>query len=129
MRIACLSLGFAAALCPAVANAQATPAEARLIAAFTAICLEHMGDAAVQATAATAPPWSFAPDGTPRENGLLPYRAGSTRLGIGAALEACTLTDEIEAPVTLASFQSVLTAAIGTDEGRPLDANSRYWMI
>ncbi|HYD13523.1 MAG TPA: hypothetical protein VEC11_11820 [Allosphingosinicella sp.] len=129
MRSRLLLLGAAAILCPAAAGAQPTPAESRLIAAFTTICLEHMGDAAAQRVTAAAAPWTFVTDGAPLDNGLVPYRSGSTRLGIGEALQACTLTGEMEPTVTLASFLSALTAAVGTDEGQPLDANSRYWLI
>lgn len=111
---------------------QQTPAlatESRLIAAFTTICLEHMGDAAAQAAAAAAAPWSFAADGPATDAGAIGYRSGSTRLGIGERTGLCTLTGELEPRATLASVRSAMTAAIGTDEGQPLAADSRYWLI
>ena len=129
MRIGHLFVGLAAFMCPVAAGAQATPAESRLVGAFAAICLEHLGDATAQRMTATAAPWNFAADGAPRENGLVPFRSASTRLGIGAAREVCTLTGEMDSSVTLASFQAAMTAAIGTDEGQVLAADSRYWLI
>ena len=131
MRIALLILGAAGAfLWPATAAAQATEAEARSITTFTAICLEHMGNAAAQATAAVAAPWNFVSDGPATDAGVFPYRSGSTRLGISEAMGSCTLTSELEPQVTLASVQSALTAALGTDGGQPLpEADSRYWLI
>jgi hypothetical protein len=115
---------------PAAAVADPTAAESRLIATFTAVCLEHMGDAAAQATTATAPPWNFALGDAATVAGLSSYRLGSSRLGIGAATATCALTSEMEPGVTLATLRSAMTAAIGTDAGQPLvEADSRYWLI
>jgi hypothetical protein len=101
-----------------------------LIATFTAICLEHMGDAETQRTTAVAAPWNFAPGGPVTDPRITSYQSGSIRLGISDAMGTCTLTGGLEPQVTLASFQAVMAAAIGTDEGRPLrEADSRYWII
>jgi hypothetical protein len=130
MRIALLLLGSAAFLCLGVAGAHATEAESRLIATFTAVCLQHLGNPAAQSDAAVSAPWNFIQDGSATEEGISPYRSGSDRLGIGESLVSCTLTSEMGSDVTLASVQSAMTAAIGTDEGQPLaEADSRYWLI
>lgn len=131
MRIALILLGLAATMfVPAAAVADPTAAESRLIAAFTAVCLEHMGDAAGQTATATAPQWNFAAGDPATVAGLSSYRSGSSRLGISAATGTCSLTSEMESGVTLATLRSAMTAAIGTDEGQPLvEADSRYWLI
>jgi hypothetical protein len=131
MRSALLFLGSAVALIGATpAGARASEAESRLIATFTAICLEHMGDAAAQTATATAAPWNFAPAEPIGGMNLVHYRAGSSHLGIGAATGSCTLTDVMESAVTLATMRAALAEAIGTDDGHPLDERtSRYWLI
>jgi hypothetical protein len=131
MRIAPLLLGLAATIfVPTAALADPTAAESRLIAAFAAVCLRNMGNAAGQAATATAAPWNFSAGHPATVAGLSPYFSGSSRLGIGAATGTCALTGDMESGVTLATLLSALAAAIHTTEGRELaEADSRYWLI
>ena len=89
-----------------------------------------MGDAAAQTAAAVIAPWNFAVDGPAGEDGVVLYRSGTSMLGIGETISSCALTDEMGPQVTLTTFQSAMTAAIGTDEGQPLlGSDSRSWLI
>lgn len=131
MRSRFIFLGSAAALfSAAAAGAQGLEQEARIVAAFTAVCLQHMGDPAAQTAAATAAPWGFVPDGLPADDGVTRYRSGPHRIGISEPLGACTSTGEAGPGVTLATMQSAMTAALGTDDGQPLlQADSRAWIV
>jgi hypothetical protein len=103
--------------------------EGHFVSAFIAICLENMGDAKGQETAAIKAPLAFA-KGAGDSDGLREYLSGPYRLGIGEALQQCTLTRELASGSSLNSVISTMANAIGTDQGQELEEpDSRYWLI
>jgi hypothetical protein len=130
MRIALPVLGFAGALLlPGVAGAQPPAGESRLVGTFASVCLEHLDDRRAQSSAAISAPLNFVQDGPATRDGITAYRSATERLAVSGPLRSCALTSEVDAAVSLASVAAVVAAALGADEGRPLEAESRYWLF
>jgi hypothetical protein len=124
-----LSIPLAALLSSGPASAFATYDAPQLLAAFQAICLDHLGDADAQAAAARSSPWNFAPD-DPAESGEAVYRSEFGLVGIVPATHFCALSSEMAPQVDLASFQRSLGASLGLPPGTPLEEpHSVYWLF
>lgn len=134
-RLRNLTVLFAAIVMPGGASAQtladllknSSPEE--LATAFKAICLDHPSDAAGEATAAQAAPWTLKLDGKAGKRSAV-YRAWPLQLTLSdqSTTESCMLTSSMSENLTLADVAEKATAALAITNAKPrIASDTVYW--